>query len=203
MASAAFGQMSVEKRTKAQRHPRAASPPDRDRLSIADCTYPSPPNALLLFVNRAIETFLYIICQHANDFFSAELAEQLRFVMKSTLCIPDPRHGRLLAWQQFRGRVAAKLTGIWHSRTKTGRRNPATWCGWFGRATGCQAVLHATLHGVVFHFLGESLRPDGILMQKSRPLGRPFRLAQGGAAYSAACFRGGSSAPESWISATW
>jgi hypothetical protein len=33
---------------------------------------------------------------------------------------------------------------------------------------------------------------------------RPLQLSlYGEAAYSAACFRGGSSAPESWISATW
>jgi hypothetical protein len=62
----------------------------------------------------------------------------------------------------------------------------------------------ATVHGVVFWFLDWVRGRTAFLTQKKGRLdGRPFRLTRCGLAYSAACFCGGSSAPDLWISATW
>jgi len=55
-----------------------------------------------------------------------------------------------------------------------------------------------------FWFLAWRLGPHVLLTQKKGRLdGRPFRSGRNSAAYSAACFCGGSSAPDLWISATW
>lgn len=54
-----------------------------------------------------------------------------------------------------------------------------------------------------FSVLGLVLRPHGRSnVKKGPPRWRPFRLTRCGVAYSAACFCGGSSAPDLWISAT-